>query len=104
MPGEPLVEPLALDIQPALDALEPLGAALTELASEFGRGLTDALGAIGEVKVEPIPADQIVDAPAISEAIVGAVGDVVAPPVAVEADTTGLDVGIADALDQPRPP
>jgi hypothetical protein len=70
-----LVEPLALDIQPALDALEPLGEKLAELSTGFAESLSDALASIGEVNT-----------------------------VSVGADTTELDAGIADALDQPRPP
>lgn len=71
-----LVEPLALDIQPALDALEPLGEKLSELATGFADQLSEALGSIGQESA----------------------------PVVVTADTTELDTGIADALDAPRPP
>lgn len=102
MPGEPLIESLGLDLQPALDALEPLGAALTELAAEFGTALADAISTVPNVQA--IPADQIIDGPGIADAIVAAVGDTVPPPVPVDADTTILDSAIADVFDQPRPP
>lgn len=77
--AEALIEELTLDIQPALDALEPLGAALTQLATDFAASISDALASLSETTAAPVSVD-------------------------VTADTSGLDSGIADALDAPRPP
>lgn len=79
MAGEPLVEELALDISPALEALQPLGDALTQLATDFATSIGDALASLSEIQAAPVD-------------------------VAVTADTSELDVAIADALDAPRPP
>lgn len=77
MAGEPLIEELALDISPALDALQPLADALTNLATDFSTALADALGSVS---------------------------DLTATPIEVTADASALDASIADALDAPRPP
>lgn len=77
--AEGLVEELQLDIGPALDALEPLGAALTALATDFASSISDALSSLGDVTAAPVD-------------------------VSVTADTSELDAGIADAFDAPRPP
>lgn len=77
MAGEPLLAELALDISPAIEALQPLSDALTELATNFSTALGDAISGLTELT---------------------------AAPVAVTADTSELDTSIADALDAPRPP
>lgn len=100
MASEPLIEELQLDIQPALDALEPLGAALTELATNFGSALVDAISGVSSA----IPTDSLIDPGQLTASIDTAIGDVSAAPIPVEGDTTTLESGIADALDQPRPP
>lgn len=79
MAGEPLIEELALDIQPALDALTPLGDALTQLATDFATSISDALSSLTDLQAQAVD-------------------------VQVTADTSGLDAGIADAFDAPRPP
>lgn len=101
MAGEPLTEQLALDISPALDALQPLGVALNDLVQGFSTSFADALSGI---TAQPIDTSQLVDASAISTEIDQAVADASPAPVPVDADASQVDVAIADALDAPRPP
>ena len=95
MSGEPLVETLELDIQPALTALEPLGTALdgiiTGFSTDLAAGITTSLGALAAF-----------DTSGLTTSVETALTDAVATPVPIEGDVTALDTALADALDAPR--
>ena len=83
-----LSEQLGLDIQPALDALEPLGAALDQIATNFSSSISDAVTQASS---------------SLSDALAQTATEQ-ATPSEVTADTSQMDAAIADALDAPRPP
>lgn len=96
MAGEALVEELALDITPALDALGPLGTALDDLVAGFGSSFADALSAaVGQ----PIDTSALIDTSGITDSIDTAISDATATTatVGVDGDTSGLSSAIDDA-------